>query len=199
MGYQPPALINLIDHLSGLPGLGRKTATRLALFLMRQNEDKVRALARSIVEVKEKIHFCSVGYNLTEQDPCALCLDAGRLPGMICVVENPGDLMALEATGVFKGRYHVLGGTLSPLSGVGPMDLRIDELLARVAGEGIREVILALGSTMEGEATAGYLSGLLKEKGIQVTRLAQGVPMGSDLEYVDEATLKKAIKDRREI
>jgi len=198
MGYYPPALVKLIDNFSRLPGIGRKTATRLALFLLRQPEDRVRALSDSILEVKEKICFCSLCHNFTDQDPCPLCRDESRATGVICVVEGPGDLMALEATGVFKGRYHVLGGALSPLSGVGPDDLRLDELVDRIDKEAVREVLLATGSGAEGEATANYLADLLKAKGVLVTRIAQGVPMGAELEYLDEATLKKALNARRE-
>ncbi|MDY6850622.1 MAG: recombination mediator RecR [Thermodesulfobacteriota bacterium] len=199
MGYYPPALVKLIDNFSRLPGIGRKTATRLALFLLRQPEDRVRALADSILEVKEKIRFCSLCHNFTDQDPCPLCRDESRATGVICVVEGSGDLMALESTGVFKGRYHVLGGVLSPLSGVGPDDLRLDELMDRIGKEAVREVLLATGSGAEGEATANYLTDLLKAKGVLVTRIAQGVPMGAELEYLDEATLKKALNARREV
>lgn len=198
MGYDPPALVSLIENLSKLPGIGRKTATRLGLFLLRQPEEKVQALARSIVEVKEKIHFCSVCHNFTEQDPCRLCQDEGRNTGALCVVEGPADLMAVESTGAFKGRYHILGGVLSPLNGIGPEDLRIEELLGRIDRQEAREVLLATGSSAEGEATANYLAELLKDRGVRVTRVAQGVPLGADLEYVDQATLKRAVENRRE-
>ena len=198
MSWHPPALVGLIDNLSRLPGIGRKTATRLALHLLRQPEDKVRDLARSIVEVKERIRFCSLCHNFTADDPCPLCRDESRDWSLLCVVEGPGDLMALESTGAFKGRYHVLGGALSPLSGIGPDELRIDELLERVERDGVREVLLATGAGTEGEATAGYLADLLKDKDIRVTRIATGVPLGADLEYVDEATLKRALNGRRE-
>ncbi|MBW2092202.1 MAG: recombination protein RecR [Deltaproteobacteria bacterium] len=198
MGYHPPSLVRLIENLSRLPGIGRKTATRLALFIMRQPEDRVRALAGSILEVKEKILFCSMCHNFTEQDPCSLCQDPERITGIICVVENPGDLMALESTGAFRGRYHVLGGVLSPLNGIGPENLYINELLERVEKEEVQEVLLATGSSVEGETTANYLADLLRDKGVRVTRIAQGMPSGADLEYVDEATLKKAVTNRRE-
>ena len=198
MAYYPPALVGLIDNLSRLPGIGRKTATRLALFLLRQPEEKVQALAGSILEVKEKIRFCSLCHSFTDEDPCPLCRDESRANGTVCVVEGPGDLMALEATGVFKGRYHVLGGALSPLSGVGPEDLYIAELLTRIGTESVREVLLATSSGAEGEATANYLAGLLKDKDVLVTRIAQGVPLGAELEYVDEATLRRALEARRE-
>lgn len=198
MGRYPPALIGLIENLSKLPGIGQKTATRLALFLLRQPEEQVRALADSILEVREKIKFCSMCHNFTDQDPCAICSNVSRDTGVLCVVEGPGDLMALEATGAFKGRYHVLGGALSPLSGVGPDELRIRELLARTGREAISEVLLAMSSGAEGEATANYLTKLLKQRGVKVTRIAVGIPMGAELEYVDEATLKRALDARRE-
>lgn len=198
MGHDPPALVNLIDNLSKLPGIGRKTATRLGLFLLRQPEEKVADLARSIIEVKEKINFCSICHNFTEQDPCGLCRDESRNIGILCVVEGPADLMAVESTGAFRGRYHVLGGVLSPLNGIGPEDIRIDELLGRVDRREAREVLLATGSGAEGEATANYLAELLRDRGVQVTRVAQGVPLGADLEYVDKATLKRALENRRE-
>ncbi|MFH1136151.1 MAG: recombination mediator RecR [Pseudomonadota bacterium] len=198
MGYYPPALVGLIENLGKLPGVGRKTAVRLALFLLRQPEEKVRALATSIMEVKEKIHFCSLCHNFTEDDPCSICRDPARDHGIICVVEGPGDLMALESTGAFKGIYHILGGVLSPLNGVGPDDLHIGALLARLGREPAREVLLATGAGTEGEATANYLARLIKEKGVLATRIAVGVPMGADLEYVDEATLKRALNARRE-
>ena len=198
MGHDPPALVNLIDNLSKLPGIGRKTAARLGLFLLLQPEEKVAALARSIIEVKEKIHFCSICHNFTEQDPCGVCRDESRNIGILCVVESPADLMAVESTGAFRGRYHVLGGVLSPLNGIGPEDLRIDELLGRVDRQEAREILLATGSGAEGEATANYLADLLRDRGVQVTRVAQGVPLGADLEYVDQATLKRALENRRE-
>ena len=198
MSHQPPALVNLIDNLSRLPGLGRKSATRLALFLLRQPREKVEALSTSMMELKDKIQFCSMCHNFTQSDPCSLCRDPARDTGIICLVEGPGDIMALEATGAFKGRYHVLGGVLSPLNGIGPDDLRINELLMRVNDGEAREVLLATGSGMEGEATANYLAGLLKKKGVLVTRIAQGMPLGADIEYVDEATLRRAVENRRE-
>ncbi len=201
----PPALEELIERLSKLPGLGRKTATRLALFFLRQPEEDVRALARALVEVKEKIRFCSLCHNFTDEDPCPRCSDPFRDRSVICVVETPADLMALDAPGLFKGLYHVLGGALAPLSGVGPDDLKIEELLQRVEESGgsdenprIREVLLATGSSPEGEATSTYLAQRLKERGVTVTRLARGIPIGVDLEYVDGATLRQSFEFRRE-
>ena len=201
----PPALEELIDRLSRLPGLGRKTATRLALFFLRQDGDSVRALAQALLAVKESIKFCSQCHNFTDQDPCPRCADPRRDRSVICVVETPGDLMALEASGLFGGLYHVLGGTLAPLAGVGPDDLKIEELLRRVElgddEEGrfrVREVLLATGSSPEGESTAVYLAGRLKALGVAVTRLARGIPFGMDLEYVDSATLRQSFEARSE-
>ena len=201
----PPALEELIDRLSRLPGLGRKTATRLALFFLRQEDDFVETLAAALLAVKEKIKFCSRCHNFTDQDPCPRCADPRRDHSLICVVETPGDLMALETSGLFHGLYHVLGGALAPLAGVGPDDLKIEELLRRVEQSGgedgrprVREVLLATGSSPEGESTAVYLAGRLKTLGVAVTRLARGIPLGVDLEYVDSATLRQSFEARRE-
>ncbi len=201
----PPVLEELIERLAKLPGLGRKTATRLALFFLRQPQDEVRDLARALTDVKEQIKFCSVCHNFTDQDPCPRCSDPRRDRGLICVVETPGDLLAVEASGLFQGLYHVLGGALAPLSGVGPDELKIAELLDRLdaAGPGdsepVREVLLATGSSQEGEATSHYLAERLRERGILVTRLARGIPVGVDLEYVDGATLRQSLEYRREV
>lgn len=201
----PPALEDLIERLSKLPGLGRKTATRLSLFFMRQPEDEVKALAKALVEVKDKIRFCSWCHNFTDEDPCPRCRDPRRDRSTVCVVETPGDLLALDASGLYQGLYHVLGGALAPLSGVGPDDLKIEELLRRVEESGgdeehprIREVLLATGSSPEGESTSTYLAERLKELGVSVTRLARGIPIGVDLEYVDGATLRQSLENRRE-
>ena len=202
----PPVLDELIERLAKLPGLGRKSATRLALFFLRSAEEDVRALADALVEVKEKIRFCSLCHNFTDEDPCPRCSDPRRDRSAICVVETPADLLALDASGFFNGLYHVLGGALAPLSGVGPDDLKIDELLARVEESGqsednprIREILLATGSSPEGETTATYLAERLKEQGVRVTRLARGIPIGVDLEYVDGATLRQSLEFRREV
>lgn len=201
----PPLLENLIERLGKLPGLGRKSATRLALYFLRRPEEEVRELAEALVLVKEKIKFCSLCHNFTDEDPCPRCTDSRRDRSLICVVETPGDLMALDASGLFKGLYHVLGGALTPLSGIGPDDLKIAELLTRIDDSGaeggtqIREVVLATGSSPEGETTATYLAERLKERGITVTRLARGIPIGVDLEYVDGATLRQSLEFRREV
>jgi len=196
MGVYPAPLENLIRQLSRLPGVGQKSATRVALFVLNSDRELADRLAGSLLEVKERIRFCSVCFNLTEEDPCPICRDPARANGMICVVEGPGDQSAIEESRVFQGRYHVLHGVLSPLDGVGPENLRIGELLGRLEKEGVREVILATNPTAEGEATASYVAKILLGKGIQITRIALGIPMGGDLKYMDSLTLQHALKRR---
>lgn len=199
MGVYPPSLENLIRQFSRLPGIGQKSAARIALFVLKSDRALAQELAQSLLEVKDRIRFCSVCFNLTDHDPCAICRDETRNNGALCVVEGPGDLMALEETGCFKGRYHVLNGTLSPLDGIGPEDLKIGELLSRLREETVSEIILATNPTTEGEATASYLTGLLSEKGVKITRIALGVPMGGDLKYMDRMTLQYALKTRTKV
>jgi recombination protein RecR len=201
MGIYPEPLVELVDQFSKLPGIGQKSATRMALFVLRSNRGLAEDLARSLIEVKEKIRFCSVCFNLTDEDPCAICRNDQRADGTICVVETPGDQMALEESGVYRGRYHVLHGVLSPLDGIGPEDLKIDMLLGRLEGEKIEEIILATNPTTGGETTASFISGLLSEKnpGIKVSRIALGVPMGGDLKFTDTMTLQHALKRRVQI
>ena len=187
----------LIRSLAKLPGVGEKTASRLALHILRCSRDEALELARSIVAVKEKITMCKVCCNLTEQDPCAICSSQKRERDIICVVEEPGDLIALETGGEFKGLYHVLHGVISPLDGVNPEDIRIQELLNRLKSGQVKEVIIATNPTTNGNATALYLSNVIKPLGIAVTRIAQGIPIGGDIEYTDEVTLKKALEGRR--
>ncbi len=189
----------LIASLVKLPGIGEKTATRLALHMLRSPREEMEALARAIVEVKEKIRTCGECFNFTEEDPCPICSDPARRTGLLCVVEEPGDLMAIEASRGFKGMYHVLHGTLSPLDGVGPEDLRIAELLGRVRRGAFREVILATNPTVEGEATSLYLAQQLRPLGVRVTRIAYGLPAGGDLQYADHLTLGKALENRRDL
>jgi recombination protein RecR len=186
----------LIQELTKLPGVGEKTASRLAMHILRGPKEDAEGLARAILEVKEKIRFCGRCFNLTDQDPCRLCQDPKRNREILCVVSNPEDLMALEKSGGFRGLYHVLHGVLSPLEGVGPKDLRISELLARLQGGEIKEVILATNPSVEGEATAQYLSQIIRPLNIRVTRIARGVPMGGDLQYIDELTLSKSLENR---
>jgi recombination protein RecR len=198
MGIYPASLEKLIEQFSRLPGIGQKSATRMALYVLRSNRDMAENLAKSLIEVKEKIRFCSVCFNLTDDDPCTICRNENRADGTICVVEGPGDQLALEESGIFKGKYHVLHGVLSPLDGIGPEDLKIGALLGRLEREGIREVILATNPTTEGEATASFLVKLLSQKGraLKITRIALGVPMGGDLKYMDRMTLEHALKSR---
>ncbi len=188
----------LIKKLAKLPGVGGKTASRLALYILRSSKEEAYDLARSIVSVKEKITFCSVCYNLTDENPCKICKDEKRDKEIICVVEEPGDLMALESSGEFKGKYHVLFGVISPLDGVTPDDIKIQELLGRLKNGQVKEVIVATNPTTNGNATALYLSNLIKPLGIKVTRIAQGIPIGGDIEYTDEVTLRKAMEGRRD-
>jgi recombination protein RecR len=195
MLYTSEALQQLIEEFSRLPGIGRKSAQRLALFILKQPRETVTRMASALVNVKEKIRYCSVCCNITEDDPCAICASAKRDRHIICVVEEPSDVIALEKTNEFKGLYHVLGGALSPLDGIGPEDLKVKELLTRV-GNGVEEVILAMNPNVEGEATTIYLSRLLKPLGIKVSRIARGLPVGGDLEFADEATLSRALEGR---
>ena len=188
----------LIQRLARLPGIGEKTATRLAFHILRAPEVQARELAQAVLEVREKIRLCSACCNLTEADPCAICGDARRDAHTLCVVAQPTDVLAVERSGDYRGRYHVLHGVLSPLDGVGPEDLRIAELLRRLSGE-VTEVILATSPNVEGEATAMYLARLVKPLGPRVTRIASGVPIGGELEYVDQVTLSRAIEGRHEL
>jgi recombination protein RecR len=193
-----PAVDNLVAQLTRLPGIGSRTAHRLAFHLLQVPKAEALALASAIEEVKERVRFCRECGNLTEDDVCAICLDARRDHATICVVEQPVDLLSLERTGEYRGLYHVLGGSLSPLDGVEPEHLRIDELLDRVERNGVSEVVLATNPNMTGEATAAYLADRLRGR-VRVTRLASGLPVGGDLEYADEVTLGRALVGRREM
>ncbi|MBI5472642.1 MAG: recombination protein RecR, partial [Ignavibacteriae bacterium] len=185
----------LIEEFASLPGIGRKTAQRLALHILKQPRDEVVQMAKALVNAKDRIRYCSLCWNITEIDPCPICSSAKRERTTICVVEEPNDVMAVEKTNEFKGLYHVLGGSLSPLDGVGPDDLKIRELLQRM-GEEVTEVILALNPNVEGEATTMYLTRLLKPLVPKITRIARGIPVGGDLEFADEATLSRALEGR---
>ena len=196
MGIYPPPLEKLVEQLTRLPGIGQKSATRVALFIMKSQRGLAEDLAGSLIDVKDKIQFCSNCFNLTDADPCSICGDLNRANGIICIVEGPGDQMAIEAAGIFKGRYHILHGVLSPLDGIGPEDLKIGALLARLEKENTSEVIVATNPTTEGETTASYLAKLLSRKGIKITRIALGIPMGGDLKYMDSLTLRHALKSR---
>jgi recombination protein RecR len=199
MSLYPAPIRQLIQHMARLPGIGEKTAERLALHLLYTADRYVEELGRSILEVKRKIRLCSRCFALADGELCGICSNPARDGSVVCVVEQPGDMVALEKSGAFKGHYHVLTGVLSPLNGVGPDDLRIRELLQRVAAGGVREVVLATGTSVEGEATAAYLAGQLENRAVTVTRIAAGIPMGGDLKYVDQVTLKKAMEARRAV
>jgi len=189
----------LVGQLSRLPGVGEKTATRLAFHILRSKSDLAQDLAEALTDVAEQVQLCSVCCNLSGTDPCAICSEPRRDPALICVVEQPQDLLAVERSGEFPGTFHVLHGALSPLDGVGPDDIHVKELLGRVGGDGPKEVILATNPTVEGEATALYLAKLLKPVGVKVTRIAQGVSVGAELEYTDGGTIARALQNRQEI
>ena len=193
-----PAVENLVAQLTRLPGIGTRTAQRLAFHILRTPKDEAGALATAIADVKERVRFCRECGNLTEEDVCGICRDERRDRSLICVVEQPADLISLERTAEFRGLYHVLGGALSPLDGVEPSDLRVDELIRRVERNGVAEVVLATNPNMTGEATAAYLADRLRDR-VRVTRLASGLPVGGDLEYADEVTLGRALAGRREM
>ncbi len=190
---------DLIDELGRLPGIGPKSAQRIAFFLLAADPTDVRRLSDALIEVKEKVRFCSVCGNVAEEDQCRICRDPRRDLTVLCVVEEPKDVVAIERTREFHGRYHVLGGAISPIEGIGPDDLRIRELVARLADGVVTEVILAMDPNLEGEATATYLTRLLRPLGLRITRLASGLPVGGDLEYADEVTLGRAFEGRRSI
>ncbi len=192
-------IARLIQQLAKLPGVGEKTAARLAFHILRAAPEDAAALAAAIGEVRQKIRFCSICCDLTEADPCAICRDPRRDGTLVCVVAQPQDLIAVERAGGYRGRYHVLHGLLSPLDGIGPDDLRVAELVRRCGDGTIREAILATSPSVEGEATAVYLAKLLRPLGVRATRIATGVPMGGELEYADQATLARAIDGRREM
>ncbi len=196
MDIYPSSLGNLIDQFSKLPGIGRKSAERLALHVLRSPRELAERLAQSLVEVKEKIGFCSICFNITDTDPCPICSDQRRANGTLCVVEGPGDQLAIEKSGAFSGRYHILQGVLSPLDGIGAEDLRIAELMSRIRRENIKEVILAINPTVEGEATVSYITDLLNEKDLIVSRIALGIPLGGDLKYIDSMTIKRSMDNR---
>jgi recombination protein RecR len=199
----PPSVTRLIDAFAQLPGIGPKSASRLAYFLLRAPAETSMVLAEALRDLKTHTRLCSLCFNITETDPCPICADAGRDRGLICVVEEPLDVTAIERSRVFKGLYHVLHGVMSPINGVGPDDLKINELIARVGKanpeQPLREVILATNPTVEGEQTAAYLSRKLQHSNVKVTRLARGLPVGGDLEYADEVTLSRALEGRQQM
>jgi recombination protein RecR len=197
--YYPEPLAKLIDAFTRLPGIGPKTAGRLAFQVLRMKEEDVMDFAKALVNVKRNLHYCSVCCNITDIDPCRICQDKSRDASVICVVQEPKDLVAMERTKEFAGYYHVLHGAISPMEGIGPDEIYIAELLKRLSDERVQELILATNPNIEGEATAMYLSRLVKPFGLKVTRIAHGLPVGGDLEYADEVTLTKALEGRREL
>ncbi|MBR5473559.1 MAG: recombination protein RecR [Clostridia bacterium] len=199
MNYNIVPLTELVNQFARLPGIGKKTAQRLAYSILEQPPERAKAFADALINAREKIHFCSVCQSLTDLDVCQICSDERRDKSVICVVEDPRDVMAFERTREFSGVYHVLHGVISPLDNVGPDKLRIKELMARLSDGTVKEIIMATNPTVEGEATASYISRLVKPMGIKVTRLAYGIPVGGDLEYADEYTLARALEGRNEI
>ena len=199
MDHYPGSIKTLIRTLARLPGIGRKTAERLAMHILQQPAEDAHRLARSIVDLKKKLRLCSRCFALSDDVLCRICNDPSREPGLICVVEQPADMASIEKSAAFNGRYHILGGCLSPMDGIGPDDIKIAELVARVEKEDVNEIILATGTNVEGESTAAYIAGILGSMPVTVTRIASGVPMGGDLKYVDQVTLKRAMESRHGI
>ncbi|CZR95242.1 recombination protein RecR [Clostridioides difficile] len=192
-------ITRLIEEFSKLPGVGRKTAQRLAFHIISMNTNDVEALSKAIIDAKREIRYCSICCNITDTDPCSMCSNKSRDSSVICVVEDPRDVAAMERTREFKGKYHVLNGVISPMDGIGPDMLKIKELIQRLGNQDVKEIIMATNPTIEGEATAMYIARLVKPMGIKVTRIAHGLPVGGDLEYADEVTISKALEGRREI
>ncbi|MDL2269240.1 recombination mediator RecR [Desulfosarcina sp. OttesenSCG-928-A07] len=199
MEYYPASMNTLIQRLARLPGIGRKTAERLAMHILRQPVAEAHQLARSIVDLKQKLRLCERCFALSDDAWCRICSDPSRDNGQVCVVEQPADMASIEKSGAFGGRYHILGGVLSPMDGIGPDDIKIEALMERIRKEKIEEVILATATNVEGESTAAYIAGILAPLQVTVSRIASGVPMGGDLQYVDQVTLKRAMESRHGI
>lgn len=198
MSYYPSSIMNLIKNIARLPGIGEKTAERLAMHILRGSRAEAEKLSSSIMEIKDRIKLCTQCFALSDGDICSICNDSSREASVLCIVEQPADMVAIEKSGSFKGRYHILQGVLSPMNGIGPDRLRIRELFSRVEQENIEEVVVATGTNVEGEATASYLAERLKRYPVKVTRIASGVPMGGDLKYIDQVTLKRAMETRHD-
>lgn len=199
MAIYPESLSNLIEQFQKLPTIGKKSAQRLAMSIVLRDEKSVKEFADALIDVKEKIKYCEICGNITEDNLCDICKDITRNEDCLCVVEDINDLIAIEKSGAFHGKYHVLGGLISPSDGIGPEELNINKLLKRITDENIKEIILAISSTIEGETTSIFLSNLLAEKNVRLSKIAQGIPVGSNLEYFDQLTLERAIEDRREV
>ena len=199
MGYYSPSIEKLIEAFEKLPSIGNKTAARLAFHILDATEEETKEFVQAILDAKKNLKYCSQCYNISDTDPCPICANSNRDHTTICVVEDVRDIVAMERTHEFKGTYHVLHGSISPMNGVGPDDIKIKELLSRLMDGSVKEIILATNPRVEGEATAMYISKLVKPLGIKVTRIAHGIPVGGDLEYTDEVTLSKALEGRREL
>jgi recombination protein RecR len=199
MNYYPPSILKLIKSLSKLPGIGEKTAERLAMHILRAPRKEAEQLSNRIVEAKDTIRLCSICFGLSDTDICKICSDQTRTSSTLCVVEQPADMVAIEKSGAFTGLYHILEGVLSPMDGIGPDNIRIKELISRIANGEIKEVVLATSTNLEGEATAAYIADRIENYPIKVTRIASGVPIGGDLKYVDQITLKKAMETRHAV
>jgi recombination protein RecR len=199
MNHYPPSILKLIKSLSRLPGIGEKTAERLAMHILRAPRSEAEQLSSSIIEVKNKIRLCSVCFGLSDTDICNICSDRTRTPSILCVVEQPADMVAIEKSGAFSGLYHILEGVLSPMNGIGPDNIRIKELISRIAQGEIKEIVLATSTNVEGEVTAAYIAERIENYRLKVTRIASGVPIGGDLKYVDPVTLKKAMETRHAV
>ena len=199
MSYYPSTVRNLIRHLSRLPGIGERTAERLTMHIIRAPRKEIEALSQSISEIKDKVRLCSSCFALSDDTQCDICSNPARNESLVCVVEQPADMVAIEKSGAFQGRYHILQGVLSPMNGVGPNDIRIQELLSRIRDGAIKEVVLATSTSVEGEATANFLAGRLEALSVKVSRIASGVPMGGDLQYVDPVTLQRAMETRHAV
>lgn len=199
MAIYPESLDNLIEQFQKLPTIGRKSAERLAMSIVTRDRDSVEDFSKTLIEVKDKIKHCDICGNLTENDICDICKDITREDDFICVVEDVSDLIAIEKSHAYHGKYHVLGGLISPSDGIGPEELNIDKLIKRIDEDGVKEIILAISSTIEGETTSLFLSSLLAKKDVRLSKIAQGIPVGSNLEYFDQLTLERAIEDRREV
>jgi recombination protein RecR len=199
MSHYPATIVNLIKNICKLPGIGEKTAERLTMHILRAPRKEAEQLSKSILEAKEKVRLCKLCYGLSDDEVCKICTDPTRDASLLCVVEQPADMVAMEKSGAFIGRYHILSGVLSPMNGVGPEDIRMAELIAKIKRGQIKEVVLATSTSVEGEATASFIAERLETDALKVTRIASGVPMGGDLKYVDQVTLKKAMEARHDV
>ncbi len=197
MSYYPSSILNLIKNISRLPGIGEKTAERLAMHILHSPRKEAEQLSRSILETKDKIRLCSMCFGLSDGEVCSVCKDHTRDDALLCVVEQPADMVSLEKSGSFQGKYHILSGVLSPMNGVGPDDIRIKGLISRIKEGNVKEVVLATSTSVEGEATAAYIADQLENYTVKVTRIASGIPMGGDLKYIDQVTLRRAMETRR--